>query len=121
LIAYCCQFYINITDAYSLQHITSLNFHKFTTTAVKWCPDSSCYGSIRGNSCILASGDENGIIIIQNAKTGKKLASLENGKFGIVQLFWYNDRSKYLIALDSGSNITLWKVRESTKVFFNNV
>jgi hypothetical protein len=51
------------------------------TTCVAWCSLAKTKGIERGNSSVLASGDERGVIVVWEAKKARKLCALVEGIF----------------------------------------
>ncbi|KAL9652803.1 hypothetical protein ABK040_010835 [Willaertia magna] len=122
LVAYCSQTFINIFDPISLQQLQSLYGHRHLTTCVEWCDLSKTRGIERGNSNILASGDEHGFIIIWDIKRGKKLfifheESGNSKKNAIVELKWLTGDVNYLLSLSSNSCISLWNTQTNNRVW----
>jgi WD40 repeat protein len=118
LVAVCSQFHIQIVDPISVQTITTLYGHRFPATAVKWCPLSNTNSMERGNSTILASGDESGTIIIWDIKLSKVLYIFDSGyKSGVICFKWVDNTFKYLLVLFGNNMLVCYNVPQSTKVW----
>ncbi|KAL0480900.1 WD repeat-containing protein [Acrasis kona] len=122
LLAYCCQNYIVVVDPISVQLVTTLYGHKCMTTALSWCSMSKIKGIERGNSSILASGDERGAIIVWEVKKARKVSIMMEDVSGsqkksIIQLKWINDDFTFLLSLSTPNILTLWNAVTRSKVW----
>eukprot|EP01080_Neovahlkampfia_damariscottae_P006660 gene6660-10825_t len=118
LFAFCCQNYVSILDPKSIQIVNTLSGHKTNTTAVSWCPLMSNTGIERGNTSILASGDENGVIIIWDMKAGKPVYYIDSQtKSGIIKFTWINNELKYLLVLFANSTLCLFDLTKQSKMW----
>ncbi|EFC40312.1 WD40 repeat-containing protein [Naegleria gruberi] len=121
LLAYCCQTHVMIFDPVSMQQVTSLFGHRHVTTCVEWCEMSKSRGIERGNTNIVASGDEGGCIIVWDYKKGRKLCSFAedygNTKKSIVQIKWLNGDNVYLLSLAANNVLSLWNVQSNTRIW----
>nr|CAG4719346.1 unnamed protein product [Naegleria fowleri] len=121
LLAYCCQTYVMIFDPLSMQQISSLFGHRYLTTCVEWCDMCKSRGIERGNTNIIASGDEGGFIVIWDYKKARKISSFaeDNGntKKSIVQLKWLNGDNIYLMSLSAHNVFSLWNVQTATRIW----
>lgn len=121
LFAYCSQNFVVVFDPTSVQMITCLSGHQAVTTATQWSSNAKTRGMERGNSITLASGDENGVIMVWDVKKAKRTCVFEEDgpiqKRSIVALRWIYDDSVYLLSLTSGYVLSLWNVQTRTKVW----
>jgi len=123
LMAYCTQNIVAIADPSSVQLISCLTGHQSVTTAVQWSSNSKTRGTERGNSTLLASGDEAGHIFIWDLKKAKRTCVFDEdvghvSKRAIVSLRWlFNDDTVFLLSLSSGSVLSLWNLNNRTKVW----
>ena len=122
LLAYCCQTFVTIFDPVSVQQVTSLFGHRHPTTSVEWCEMSKTRGIERGNSCVLASGDESGCIIVWDIRKARKICSFaedgnNNGKKSIIQMKWLNGDNVYLLSLSANNVLSLWSTHSSARIW----
>lgn len=118
LIAFCSQIHVQIIDPISISTITTLYGHKSITTCVKWCPLSIKNGMERGNTNILASADESGIIIIWDIRLSKPIHVLDTGKnTGVISMKWLNEQQKYLLVLSASATLVCFNLLNQSRVW----
>ena len=119
LIAYACQSSVVVVDPVKLDILQTLDGHSSKIKAVRWSNNTLTNDCTESYKLKLASGDENGTILIWNVLEATVLCTLSSTEKNkeILQMYFHPRDSNLLLTLQSPTILTLWNVQEAKVIW----
>ncbi|XP_062608661.1 WD repeat-containing protein 11-like isoform X2 [Saccostrea cucullata] len=120
LLSYGCQGFIVVVDPKTVQVLQVLAKHKGNVVKVKWAKENYHHDLGNPYSLRLASGDNNGVIIVWDVTSGTVKSEFSEGSKPIQDMEWltYQDASHdLLVALHPPYSLILWNADTGTKLW----